>query len=60
TRSEAQRKHPCLTSFDRLPATEKQYNVNLSLDTMKTIEALGYHLITDAPPTRLRPVRLAP
>ncbi|PIO64596.1 ryR domain protein [Teladorsagia circumcincta] len=60
TRSEAQRKHPCLTSFDRLPVTEKQYNVNLSLDTMKTIEALGYHLITDAPPTRLRPVRLAP
>ncbi|KAK6052188.1 SPRY domain protein [Cooperia oncophora] len=55
-----QRKHPCLTSFDRLPSTEKQYNINLSLDTMKTIEALGYHLITDAPPTRLRPVRLAP
>ncbi|VDO40897.1 unnamed protein product [Haemonchus placei] len=60
TRSEAQRKHPCLTSFDRLPATEKQYNINLSLDTMKTIEALGYHLITDEPPTRLRPVRLTP
>ncbi|KAK5965079.1 hypothetical protein GCK32_008746 [Trichostrongylus colubriformis] len=59
TRSETQRKHPCLTSFDRLPATEKQYNINLSLDTMKTIEALGYHLITDSPPTRLRPVRLA-
>ncbi|WKY11480.1 hypothetical protein Q1695_003218 [Nippostrongylus brasiliensis] len=57
-RSETQRKHPCLTSFDRLPSTEKQYNINLALDTMKTIEALGYHLITDAPPTRLRPVRL--
>ncbi|EPB70936.1 hypothetical protein ANCCEY_09971 [Ancylostoma ceylanicum] len=59
TRSETQRKHPCLTSFDRLPTTEKQYNINLALDTLKTIEALGYHLITDTPPTRLRPVRLA-
>uniref|UniRef100_A0A158P902 Ryanodine receptor 44F n=1 Tax=Angiostrongylus cantonensis TaxID=6313 RepID=A0A158P902_ANGCA len=59
TRSETLRKHPCLTSFDRLPATEKQYNINLALDTLKTIEALGYHLITDEPPTRLRPVRLA-
>ncbi|VDM52160.1 unnamed protein product [Angiostrongylus costaricensis] len=59
TRSETLRKHPCLTSFDRLPTTEKQYNINLALDTLKTIEALGYHLITDEPPTRLRPVRLA-
>ncbi|KAK6754198.1 hypothetical protein RB195_013289 [Necator americanus] len=59
TRSETQRKHPCLISFDRLPTTEKQYNINLALDTMKTIEALGFHLITDNPPTRLRPVRLA-
>lgn len=59
SRSESQRKHPCLTSFDRLPQTEKQYNVNLSIDTMKTIEALGYHLIVDTPPCRLRPVRLA-
>ena len=25
---------------------------------MKTIEALGYHMILDKPPTRLRPVRL--
>ncbi|KJH53389.1 RIH domain protein [Dictyocaulus viviparus] len=58
-RSEALRKHPCLTSFERLPATEMQYNINLALDTLKTIEALGYHLIIDQPPTRLRPVRLA-
>ncbi|CAI4225083.1 unnamed protein product [Auanema sp. JU1783] len=59
TRSEIGRKHPCLTSFDRLPATEKTYNVTLALDTMKTIEALGHHLIVDDPPCRLRPVRLA-
>lgn len=24
----------------------------------RTIEALGYHIVSDKPPTRLRPVRL--
>jgi hypothetical protein len=34
-RSEQSRRHPCLTSFELLPETEKTYNINLSLDTMK-------------------------
>ncbi|PIC27807.1 hypothetical protein B9Z55_019948 [Caenorhabditis nigoni] len=59
TRSETSRKHPCLTRFELLPDTEKKYNIMLALTTMKTIEALGYHLITDDPPCRLRAVRLA-
>ncbi|CAO4380202.1 unnamed protein product [Caenorhabditis nigoni] len=59
TRSETSRKHPCLTRFELLPETEKKYNIMLALTTMKTIEALGYHLITDDPPCRLRAVRLA-
>uniref|UniRef100_A0A8R1HP75 Ryanodine receptor n=2 Tax=Caenorhabditis japonica TaxID=281687 RepID=A0A8R1HP75_CAEJA len=59
-RSETSRKHPCLTHFNQLPETEKKYNTLLALSTMKTIEALGYHLITDEPPCRLRAVRLAP
>ncbi|CAJ0957143.1 unnamed protein product, partial [Mesorhabditis belari] len=58
TRSEATRKHPCLCPFDRLPQSEKLYNINLAMDTLKTIESLGYHLIKDDPPCRLRPVRL--
>ncbi|CAD6199567.1 unnamed protein product [Caenorhabditis auriculariae] len=58
-RSETSRKHPCLTYFEKLPATEKQYNITLALSTMKTIEALGYHMIVDTPPCRLRPIRLA-
>lgn len=57
-RNEKSRRHPCLTSFELLPEAEKNYNVTLSLETMKTIEALGYHFISDKPPTRLRPVRL--
>uniref|UniRef100_A0A0N5AR96 Ryanodine receptor n=1 Tax=Syphacia muris TaxID=451379 RepID=A0A0N5AR96_9BILA len=57
-RDERNRRHPCLTSFANLPATEKKYNINLAIDTMKTIDALGYHMIIDKPPTRLRPIRL--
>ncbi|KAL3078921.1 hypothetical protein niasHS_014703 [Heterodera schachtii] len=57
-RNEQTKRHPCLTNFERLPDTEKAYNVSLALDTMRTIEALGWHMILDQPPTRLRPVRL--
>ncbi|VDM37968.1 unnamed protein product [Toxocara canis] len=57
-RDEIQRQHPCLTSFDRLPTNEKNYNINLAIDTLKTIDALGYNMVTEKPPTRLRPVRL--
>uniref|UniRef100_A0A914R472 Ryanodine receptor Ryr domain-containing protein n=1 Tax=Parascaris equorum TaxID=6256 RepID=A0A914R472_PAREQ len=37
TRDENQRQHPCLTSFDRLPTNEKNYNINLAVDTMKYV-----------------------
>uniref|UniRef100_A0AC34QR18 Ryanodine receptor n=1 Tax=Panagrolaimus sp. JU765 TaxID=591449 RepID=A0AC34QR18_9BILA len=59
-RNEKSRKHHCLTSFDKLPNDEQNYNINLALETMKTIEALGYHMVKDKPPTRLRPLRLPP
>uniref|UniRef100_A0A183DFD2 RyR domain-containing protein n=1 Tax=Gongylonema pulchrum TaxID=637853 RepID=A0A183DFD2_9BILA len=41
-----------------LPQNEKTYNINLAIDTMKTIDALGYRMINDEPPVRLRPIRL--
>ncbi|TKR86982.1 hypothetical protein L596_011471 [Steinernema carpocapsae] len=59
-RSEMMKLHPCLTTYERLPQTEQVYNVNLAVDTMKTIYALGYNMITDKAPTRLRPIRLGP
>lgn len=58
-RNEPHKKHPCLTAFAQLPEAEQQYNLQLALDTMKAVEALGYHMVSDKPPTRLRPVRLA-
>jgi len=58
-RSEPTKRHPCLTSFESLPRSEQEYNANLATETMKYIVALGYHMVQDKPPTRLRPVRLA-
>ena len=50
--------HPCLTQFQNLPTAEKRYNIQLGLQTMKTIVALGYNISMDKPPARIRPVRL--
>ncbi|CAG9530378.1 unnamed protein product [Cercopithifilaria johnstoni] len=57
-RDEKTRRHPCLTSFQQLPQNEKTYNINLAIDTMKTIEALRYHMILEECPVRMRPLRL--
>ncbi|RWS13212.1 ryanodine receptor-like protein, partial [Dinothrombium tinctorium] len=51
-------KHPCLTSFERLPASEKKYDIALALQTLKTIVALGYRISMDKPPGRIKMVRL--
>ena len=33
--------HPCLTQFQNLPMAEKKYNIQLALQTLRTIVALG-------------------
>ncbi|XP_069170443.1 ryanodine receptor [Procambarus clarkii] len=50
--------HPCLTSFEKLPPSEKRYDATLALQTLKTVLALGYHITMDKPPSRIRTVRL--
>ncbi|XP_069958037.1 ryanodine receptor isoform X5 [Cherax quadricarinatus] len=50
--------HPCLTSFEKLPPSEKRYDATLALQTLKTVLALGYHITMDKPPSRIRSVRL--
>jgi ryanodine receptor 2 len=42
-RDDMNRKHPCLTSFERLPQSEKKYDTTLALQTLKTIIALGIY-----------------
>ncbi|KAI3389454.1 hypothetical protein SNEBB_011471 [Seison nebaliae] len=39
--------HTCLTTFEKLPLSEKQYDFNLALDSLKVILALGYKIRVD-------------
>nr|XP_026484093.1 ryanodine receptor isoform X5 [Vanessa tameamea] len=57
-REDARRVHPCLVPFERLPPAEKRYDVQLAVQTLKTILALGYYISLDKPPARIRNVRL--
>src|SRR5262245_48216147 len=46
-RDDALKQHPCLIPYADLPESEKQYDRNAALETLKAILALGYTL---APP----------
>ncbi|XP_043961667.1 ryanodine receptor 3 isoform X1 [Gambusia affinis] len=43
-RDDNKRQHPCLVDFGKLPETEKNYNVQMSSETLKTLLALGCHV----------------
>ncbi|XP_054910408.1 ryanodine receptor 3 isoform X2 [Poeciliopsis prolifica] len=43
-RDDNKRQHPCLVDFSKLPETEKNYNVQMSSETLKTLLALGCHV----------------
>ena len=49
-RDDARKEHPCLIAYDQLPESEKQYDRNAALETLKAILALGYRISKDAPP----------
>ena len=43
-RDDVNKKHPCLKPYDELPDSEKQYDRNAALETLKAILALGYSI----------------
>jgi class 3 adenylate cyclase/tetratricopeptide (TPR) repeat protein len=43
-RNDALKKHPCLVPYEQLSETEKQYDRNASLETLKAVLALGYKI----------------
>ncbi|CAH2061836.1 unnamed protein product, partial [Iphiclides podalirius] len=57
-RDDLHKVHPCLVPFERLPPAEKRYDIQLAVQTLKTILALGYYISLDKPPARIRNVRL--
>ncbi|XP_064602338.1 ryanodine receptor 2-like [Liolophura sinensis] len=47
-RDDTKKTHPCLTTFERLPMSEKKYDITLAYETLRTLLALGYHITIDA------------
>lgn len=41
-RDDHRKEHPCLVPYEELPESEKQYDRNVAMETLKTIIALGY------------------
>ncbi|KAL1257353.1 hypothetical protein QQF64_010597, partial [Cirrhinus molitorella] len=44
-REDNKRQHPCLVDFSKLPETERNYNLQMSTETLKTLLALGCHVL---------------
>uniref|UniRef100_A0A8I3QWD6 Ryanodine receptor 3 n=1 Tax=Canis lupus familiaris TaxID=9615 RepID=A0A8I3QWD6_CANLF len=59
-RDDNKRQHPCLVEFSKLPETEKNYNLQMSTETLKTLLALGCHIahINPAAEEDLKKVKL--
>ncbi len=43
-RDDATKSHPCLVPYAELPESEKQYDRNTVVETLKAIIALGYRI----------------
>ena len=43
-RDDAQKLHPCLIPYDELPDSEKQYDRDTALETLRLIVKLGYEI----------------
>ena len=44
TRDDEQKTHPCLVPYEELPESEKEYDRNTSLETLKFIIQVGYQI----------------
>jgi ryanodine receptor 2 len=43
-RDDAKKEHPCLVPYEDLPESEKLYDRQAAMETLKAIIALGYHV----------------
>lgn len=44
-RDDARKLHPCLVAYDDLPESEKEYDRNTALSTLKLIYKLGFEVV---------------
>ena len=43
-RNDARKEHQCLVAYEELPDSEKEYDRNAALETLKAMLALGYRI----------------
>lgn len=43
-RNDVLKKHPCLVDYDELPESEKEYDRNTAVETLKLIVKLGWRI----------------
>ena len=43
-RNDAKKEHPCLIPYEALPESEKVYDRNTAMETLKVILSLGYEI----------------
>lgn len=46
-RDDAKREHPCLIPYEELSESEKEYDRNTSLETLRLIISLGYKILKE-------------
>jgi len=44
TRNDEKKEHPCLVPYEELPESERVYDRNAAMQTLKAILALGYRI----------------
>ena len=44
-RNDERKEHPCLVSYENLPESEKEYDRNTALETLKVIKKIGYEIL---------------
>lgn len=43
-RNDAKKENPCLVPYEELPDSEKEYDRNTAIETLKLILSLGYRI----------------
>jgi len=43
-RNDTEKLHPCLVAYEDLPESEKDYDRNTAMETLKVIEKLGFRI----------------
>ncbi|MBR0238986.1 MAG: hypothetical protein IJQ39_12905 [Thermoguttaceae bacterium] len=46
-RDDAKKLHPCLIPYADLPESEKKYDRDTAMETLKAVYALGYRIVKD-------------